>query len=995
MMMPMRIDRHGCARTLLMLAMVRLAVGAASVTDKPVRVPWTTSHVTGSPEPPLPYRLERAFPKVGFTNLVDMQPLPGTNRLVAIEQAGKIYSFVEDDATDKKDLLIDLTTELKGLDKIPDCKGVGNAYSIAFHPKFSDNRYCYVCYVLDAKTRGKVLPLGSRVSRFTVMKADPPRCDPGSEVVMLEWLAGGHNGCTLVFGKDGRLYASTGDAADPSPPDSLNTGQNIGDLLASVLRIDVDGSSNDRNYAVPADNPFVKTPGARPEVWAYGLRNPWRMSFDRLTGDLWAADVGWEAWEMVYRIQRGGNYGWSVTEGPQTVRPDAARGPTPILPPQLSLSHADAASITGGYVYRGKKLPGLVGHYLFGDWETRRLWSAKVEEGGRLAPYRRFADTDKRVVSFCERPDGELYVLTYEEGHAYRIVPNNETASTQKFPTKLSETGLFSSVRDDAPAAGVLPFMPNASQWNDGAIATRLVAIPGTASPRIEDGKQMFPKDTVLVRTFSLDAPDSKRRRIETQVLHFTGLRWNGYSYRWNDDQTDAELVDAAGAEQNFTVADPSAPAGRREKVYHFPSRAQCAACHNSFAEFTLAFTAQQLGQAGASGSDRLSYFRDLRLLPPKSPENRPALAGLSAENAEAAARSYLHVNCSHCHRFGGGGSALIDLRYELPLPQARTVDQPPTLGDFGIKAARIIAPGDPARSVMLYRMAKLGRGRMPHIGSYEVDREGLQLMARWVRQLKAQGSSSDTAAASEARAAEERALQTLRSASGVTPDASKALDQLLSTAGGGLALVLQIDAGGLPPIVRDEAVKRGPEAPLETVRDLFERFLPPEKLADRLGPTINPEKILPLAGDAARGRQVFFGASGAAGNGATALCAQCHRVGNEGTDFGPDLTHIGTKYDRAKLLENILEPSKAIDPNFVTYVARTAKGEDLVGVLVRTGDKELVLKDAQTKKEVHVPLSEVKKLAPQTTSSMPDGLLSALTAQQAADLVEFLQQQR
>jgi len=117
--------------------------------------------------------------------------------------------------------------------------------------------------------------------------------------------------------------------------------------------------------------------------------------------------------------------------------------------------------------------------------------------------------------------------------------------------------------------------------------------------------------------------------------------------------------------------------------------------------------------------------------------------------------------------------------------------------------------------------------------------------------------------------------------------------------------------------------------------------------------------------------------------------------VGNEGTDFGPDLSHVGTKYDRAKLLENILEPSKTIEPNFVTYVCRTTRGEDLVGVLVRTAATEMVLKDAQTKKEIHIPLEQVKKFAPQTTSAMPDGLLSALTAQQAADLLEFLQKQK
>src|SRR5262249_8466711 len=129
--------------------------------------------------------------------------------------------------------------------------------------------------------------------------------------------------------------------------------------------------------------PFVKTPGARPEIWAYGFRNPWRMSFDRLAGDLWVGDVGWELWEMVYRVQRGGNYGWSVMEGRQAVRPNSRRGPTPILPPSLDFPHTEAASITGGYVYRGKRLKDLVGAYICGDWVTRKLWGTRFERIGK------------------------------------------------------------------------------------------------------------------------------------------------------------------------------------------------------------------------------------------------------------------------------------------------------------------------------------------------------------------------------------------------------------------------------------------------------------------------------------------------------------------------------------------------------------------------------------------------------------------------------------
>src|SRR4029079_11329337 len=141
------------------------------------------------------------------------------------------------------------------------------------------------------------------------------RLDPASEAVLITWPSGGHNGGSLQFGRDGYLYISTGDGAGPNPPDPLKTGQDVSDLLSSVLRIDVDRPAGGKPCRVPDDNPLVNTAGARPEIWAYGFRNPWRMSFDSTTGALWVGDVGWELWEMIYSVERGGNYGWRVTEG--------------------------------------------------------------------------------------------------------------------------------------------------------------------------------------------------------------------------------------------------------------------------------------------------------------------------------------------------------------------------------------------------------------------------------------------------------------------------------------------------------------------------------------------------------------------------------------------------------------------------------------------------------------------------------------------------------
>ena len=198
------------------------------------------------------------------------------------------------------------------------------------------------------RSRGGQYPEGTRVSRFRVTETDPPRCDPASETIIISWLQGGHNGGCLKFGLDGCLYISSGDGGVAFPPDGLSSGQDMTTLLAKVLRIDVRRQENGRLYAIPADNPFVKLAGARGETWSYGMRNPWKMSFDRKTGDLWVGDVGWELWELVYRVQRGDNYGWSIVEGSQPVHPDRPRGPTPIVPPTMEIPHTEGASITGG-----------------------------------------------------------------------------------------------------------------------------------------------------------------------------------------------------------------------------------------------------------------------------------------------------------------------------------------------------------------------------------------------------------------------------------------------------------------------------------------------------------------------------------------------------------------------------------------------------------------------------------------------------------------------
>jgi uncharacterized repeat protein (TIGR03806 family) len=1018
------------------------------------RVPWTTSRVTGSPDPPHPYRIERVFPKLRFLNPLLLARAPGLDRFFVGEHAGKIFSFPNDPKCDKADLFLDLTTELHSWDTSK-VRGIEALYGLAFHPQFAKNRYCYVCYVVASKTPGEQLPEGSRVSRFRVTATNPPRIDPKSEKILITWLGGGHNGGDLHFGNDGMLYISTGDGTGPNPPDIYDTGQDISDLLSSILRIDVDHEDKGKTYAVPPDNPFIKTPGARPEVWAYGFRNPWRMSVDRVTGDLWVGDVGWELWEMVYRVKKGGNYGWSVMEGRQPVRPESRRGPTPILPPALDFPHTEAASITGGYVYHGKRLKELQGVYICGDWVTRKLWGTRFE-GDKIISHREIAQGTQRIVAFGEDSAGELYFLDYDEaGGLYQLVPNDKaTERRPDFPHKLSETGLFASIKEHKPAAGVVPFSVNAEQWADHATFERLLGLPGTSTVKLYDepvpipggffsGTVFFPKDGVLARTLSMEMErgnPKSRRRLETQLLHYDGSTWRGYSYAWNDEQTDAALVGAGGANRVLTVKDAKAPGGSRRQTWHFPSRTECLTCHNPWGGPPLAFTMEQLNRDHRYGSIVDQQLRTLRhagfveLLhrdedteetttlrePPRERLTDPHDA---RADLDARARSYLHVNCAHCHRFGAGGSVDIALHRGIALEASKALEVRPVQGTFGIAGAQILAPGDPDHSVLYYRMAKLGRGRMPHLGSELVDEHGVRLIHDWIRRLpphkderllverlrhldepaileRERADWSERVRRTSFRIARERGRKApleadrkeaetrlkAEAAAGQPARAAEraeAINHLLSSTPGALLLARALAEDRIPGSVRSQVLKAAINSPDVQVRDLFERFVPDDQRARRLGSVIKQEQILALKGDRERGRDLFFKSSGL-------QCVSCHRVGGTGSTLGPDLSDVGKRSTKEQILESILDPSKNVDPKYIAYVVETNEGKLYTGLLKEKNGREVVLKMAGDK-EVRIPAAKVAALAPQRTSLMPELLLRDLTAEQAADLLAFL----
>ncbi len=369
-------------------------------------------------------QLKRAFGRLEFHRPVQVTHA-GDNRLFVVEQNGRIRVFENSPDHGTPDVFLDIRPKVR---RKHNEEGL---LSLAFHPLYATNGFLYVYYSASGPRRGIL-------SRFTVSADDPNRAEPGSEKVILEvdQPYGNHNGATVLFGPDSYLYISLGDGGSAFDP--KDNGQNLSTLLGTILRIDVDREQDGRAYAIPPDNPFVDRPGARGEIWAYGLRNVWRMSFDRETGDLWAGDVGQNKWEEIDLITRGGNYGWRIREAAhpfkQGTPPDPMIDPVVEYPQRRGKGRSRelvGMSITGGYVYRGKTQQQLVGVYLYGDYVTGRIWALRYRDG-RMTEHRQVFVPPPRVYisSFGEDEAGEIYVCSFDKpdghgggtGRLYRVV---------------------------------------------------------------------------------------------------------------------------------------------------------------------------------------------------------------------------------------------------------------------------------------------------------------------------------------------------------------------------------------------------------------------------------------------------------------------------------------------------------------------------------------------------------------------------------------------
>jgi len=920
------------------------------------REPWTTSRVQGAPETAKPFISEEIWKQYEVDDVTEIVGLPG--RALFVERRGEVWCVPREfKSTKNRDRVVAMKEIHPDLDHL---------YGMAFHPNWRTNREVYVTY-----TTGQKIPDGTKLSRFKLSSIDPPMIDPYSERVLLTWLSGGHNGAHIQFGPDGMLYISTGDAESPAPPDQLSTGQDNRDFLSSILRIDVNKRDKGKNYAVPPDNPFIGKPKALPEIWAFGFRNPWKMSFDD-KGRLWCGDVGWEQWEMIHLVGRGTNHGWSAMEASQPIRPERLSPLAPITPPVVAHPHTEAASITGGYVYHGKAFPELDGAYIYGDYETGKIW-ALWHDDTKITRHEEIADTPHKISTFGRLDDGEIVFAHWgRPGSIHHLVRNPAVNKPSSFPRKLSDTGLFADVKAQTPAKGVHEFTVSEPMWQDRLLGRRFIGLPGEskveatvkkkADGSVESSTVVWPKDAVLAKT--LQTPDASARLVETQMLHFDGETWNGYSYRWNEAQTDAELVTANGEEHEIAMS------GTAPLQHRFHARAECARCHTPWTGFALGFQPQQLRGMDGGASAREAAV-SLGLVNETFFETSTARLVSSHDtktDIESRARSWLHANCAHCHRLHGGGSVALKVNMELSLLETELVGEKPLRGDLGIEEARIVAPGAPWRSVLLARIARTGSGRMPIIGAHEVDEHAFELLWKWVEDL---GKRTPAVVEKVPATAEAKVLDEKLAAHGGFAQGVKSVPEVLC------ALHDHQKSGQTP--AADVCLSPDPN-----IAALLERFLPPDKRRKTIGLMPDVPQLLSLKGDAKQGAALI------SPSGALATCLACHFVNGTGRDFGPDLSKIGSRMKKQEILENLLDPSKKIAPGYAAQMAELTDGTVQIGFLVSKTKKETVLKLA-TGQSITLPAGLVKSLRPLPTSLMPPGLLQSLTSTEVADLLTFL----
>jgi glucose/arabinose dehydrogenase len=712
------------------------------------------------------YQLEDAFAgALTFRQPVAIAAALGEkNRIFIVEKTGIIYAVTGLPGKPVKSVFLDIPAMLAAKKE----GGLGTAgewgvLGLAFHPRFAENGLFFVAYDLTVQD-GRKSTGYNRLSRFSISKTNPDQADPASEQPLITQLdfAANHNGGDVHFGPDGYLCYSMGDGGGHYDP-AGHACVIDRDFFAGICRLDVDlkpgsvapnphaqksapfpSAVHEGTYKIPADNPFLNATShngkpvdplkVRTEIYACGMRNPWRFCFDAKDGRLFVGVVGEDAWEQVDLVKAGDNHGWSFLEGthPGPRNREKPAGVT-FAKPIYEYPHGNDTifsgnSVTGGVVSRGARLPELEGAYIFGDYISHCVWSLR-EQGGKWVP--ELLARGGAVTAFGTDPaNGDVLLADFDRGRIQRLTraPKSETPP----PPLLSQTGLFADTAALAPAAGILPYAINHEGWNGPVTARRWLSVPAGGKIGFNRTSNWnFPTGTVWVQHFdALAAPDRPARKLETRLLVKTETAAYAVSYRWRADQSDAELVPDEGI--------AATPGNGTAAGWHYPGRAQCIMCHTSIAGYALGMNTYQLNRPspGDANTNQLQSLVAGGQLAAKDSDfdHAPSFAavGDTTRSLEDRFRSYVAVNCSQCHQQDGVASSPWSARASLTMERARLINGPLNI-DFGDRANKVIVPGDPAHSMLLRRLKGDGAPRMPMGSVADFDDAGIALVTEWI----------------------------------------------------------------------------------------------------------------------------------------------------------------------------------------------------------------------------------------------------------------------
>ncbi|CAN5376118.1 hypothetical protein BH09SUM1_BH09SUM1_02560 [soil metagenome] len=715
-------------------ALAAAAVAAAQPYGIETRAENTALIITNLPKlTPGPMEFASAFPNLTFTDVEDIAPVPAATLTLAVaERTGRIATFPILSTVLPAD--VSNVLDLSGSLTLPG--GVG-LIGCAFDPGYQTNHQLYVTYAA-----GSAVAPSIRLSRFT---------NGAGEEILLSVdvqniaLAGGK----LSFGPDDMLYIALGDGGISASAQDTTT------LTGSLLRIDVHAAADGGlAYHIPADNPFFTAGPAgantRGEIYAYGLHNPGAISFDRLLPASAILDHGDDAFVELNRGIRGANYGWPTVEGTACNSPATGCNTIGLTRPILTQAFTVSTHLIGGAVSYGATVPELYGRIIFASAGAGNVWALLDDSVAiSVTPTALVSDGGVSVRSEGLDTDGEVYFFDDISSRLLTLRP--VTPETDPFPTRLSQIPALYKVGrgEDQTTSGIIPFAPSAVLWSDHALKERFIALPNLTQIGLTEGKGWdFPENGLLIKNFLLPLDDrdttNTAKRIETRLLLHKGLGWTGYTYQWDEAETDAMLLPRAN-DRPFTIIESNGlPLAYK---WHYPGRDECIRCHTPAANGALGLYTGQMNHkivypASGVADNQLRTYDHIGLFTTALPTTPDLMTRIPNQydmhySLHDRARAYLAANCSFCHRPGGSAAPSEDFRWATTDGAIGSIGRSPGRGDVDIPNGLLIAPGEPDRSILVKRMSTLlPVWRMPPIASYRVDEQGVALLREWIESM-------------------------------------------------------------------------------------------------------------------------------------------------------------------------------------------------------------------------------------------------------------------